>query len=98
ISEEAKGRDYQDFFTFRESQWPNEPPKVNGWPWIAFHRPQHVYRNRKGEAEIVNVSAAQHPNLEASMGGSAFYGKPGNWGRSFRQGQPGNPETDIYYG
>lgn len=98
ISEEAQGRDYENFFTFRESQWPNEPQKTNGWPWIEFERPQKVYTNAQGTAEIVNVSAAQHPNLEASMGGSAFYGKPGNWGRSFRDGHPGNPETDIFYG
>jgi len=98
ISEQAKGRNYEDFFTFRESQWPNEPAKENGWPWIDFQRPQKVYKNDKDEPEIINVSAAQHPNLHASMGGSAFYGMKGNWGRSFRNGSPGNPERDIYYG
>lgn len=97
-SGEAKGRNYEHFFTFRESQWPNEPAKVNGWPWIDFQRPQKVYKNHKGEEEIINVSAAQHPNLHASMGGSAFYGMPGNWGRSYRSGSPGNPEKDMYYG
>ncbi|MGO3163260.1 MAG: hypothetical protein ACTIJ2_08555 [Sphingobacteriaceae bacterium] len=98
VSEEAEGRNYAQFFTFRESQWPNEPQKTNGWPWIEFERPQKVYTNSQGEAEIVNVSAAQHPNLEASMGGSAFYGASGNWGRSFRDGHPGDPEKDIFYG
>jgi len=98
ISKEATGRDYADFFTIRESQWPNEPEKVNGWPWIEFQRPQKVYRNHKGEREIVNVATAQHPNLEASMGGSAFYEQPGNWGRSFRNGSPGNPSKDLWYG
>lgn len=98
ISEEAKGRNYEDFFTFRESQWPNEPKKIGGWPWIEFERPQKVYENHRGELEIVNVSAAQHPNLEASMGGSAFYGKSGNWGRSFRDGHPGDPTTDMVHG
>lgn len=98
ISKEAAGTDYVDFFTIRESQWPNEKQKVNGWPWIEFQRPQQVYTNHKGEREIVNVSAAQHPNLEASMGGSAFYGKAGNWGRSFRHNNPGDPSKDLYYG
>lgn len=98
ISEQAKGKDYEHFFTIRESQWPNEPQKINGWPWIEFERPQKVYQNHKGEREIVNVSAAQHPNLDASMGGSAFYGQSGNWGRSFRNGEPGNPEADIFHG
>ena len=98
ISEEAKGRNYEEFFTFRESQWPNEPKKIGGWPWIEFERPQKVYENKRGELEIVNVSAAQHPNLDASMGGSAFYGKSGNWERSFRDGHPGDPDTDMVYG
>ncbi|MCH5719081.1 hypothetical protein [Niabella hibiscisoli] len=98
VSKEATGSDYAGFFTFRESQWPNEKQKVNGWPWIEFQRPQHVYTNHKGEREIVNVSAAQHPNLEASMGGSAFYGKAGNWGRSFRNNAPGDPSADLHYG
>jgi len=98
ISKEAAGRDYAEFFTFRESQWPNEPEKVNGWPWIEFQRPQKVYQNHKGEREIVNVATAQHPNLTASMGGSAFYEQPGNWGRSFHHGSPGNPAKDLWYG
>src|SRR5699024_12219967 len=76
VSEEAKGRNYESFFTFRESQWPNEPAKPNGWPWIDFQRPQKTYKNDKGEPEIINVSAAQHPNLQASMGGSASYCMP----------------------
>ncbi len=98
LSKEAAGRDYESFFTIRESQWPNEAEKVNGWPWIEFQRPQRVYKNKSGQKEIINVSAAQHPNLDASMGGSAFYGKSGNWGRSFHKGSPGNPSKDIYYG
>ncbi len=99
ITKESAGKDYEDFFTYRESQWPNEGVhKVNGWPWIEFQRPQHVYTNQKGEREIVNVSVAQHPNPTAGMGGSAFYGNMENWGRSYRNGSMGNPETDIFYG
>ena len=97
-SKEAQGSDYQSFFTFRESQWPNEPVRENGWPWIDFVRPQHVYKNLKGEREIINVSVAQHPNPAAGMGGSAFYGNRENWGRSYRKGNAGNPEKDILYG
>ena len=97
-TKEVQGKNYQSFFTFRESQWPNEPNQDNGWPWIDFVRPQHVYRNLKGEREIINVSVSQHPNPAAGMGGSAFYGNRDNWGRSFRNGQMGNPETDIRYG
>ena len=95
---EAEGKDYQSFFTFRESQWPNEPIQDNGWPWIEFIRPQHVYKNLRGEREIINVSVAQHPNAAAGMGGSAFYGNMDNWGRSYRKGIHGDPETDIVFG
>lgn len=97
LSNEAVNRKYAAFFTIRESQWPNEPQKAGGWPWIDFNRPQQVYVNKQGQREIINVSTAQHPNLEASMGGSAFYGKTGNWGRSYHQGAPGNAE-DLSYG
>jgi hypothetical protein len=98
ISAESKGKPYESFFTYRESQWPTESQKTNGWPWIEFKRPQQVYTNLRGEKEIVNVSVAQHPNPTAGMGGSAFYGNLDNWGRSYRNGSRGNPETDMVYG
>ncbi|GAA4316146.1 hypothetical protein [Compostibacter hankyongensis] len=98
ISKEAAGKDYASFFTFRESQWPNEPQKQNGWPWIEFTRPQKVYYNSRGEKEIVNVSVSQHPNVEAGMGGAAFYGNRDNWGRSYHNGSHGNPARDLPYG
>lgn len=98
ISQASAGRDYENFFTYRESQWPNEPQKVNGWPWLEFIRPQRVYFNSKGKKEIVNVSVAQHPNPEAGMGGSAFYGNTDNWGRSYHKGRPGDPKVDLPFG
>lgn len=98
ISAEAKGKNYEKFFTYRESQWPNEPYRENSWPWIDFKRPQSTHNNAKGEKEIINVSVAQHPNPTAGMGGSAFYGNLDNWGRSYRNGSRGNPETDMLFG
>lgn len=98
ISKEAADKDYESFFAFRESQWPNEPIKENGWPWIDFNRPQNIHYNQQGEKEIINVSVAQHPNAAAGMGGSAFYGNKDNWGRSYRNGSNGNPDKDIFYG
>jgi len=97
-TKEAEGKEFQSFFSFRESQWPNEPVQDNGWPWIDFVRPQHIYKNLKGEREIINVSVCQHPDPAAGMGGSAFYGNKNNWGRSYREGNPGDPEKDILYG
>jgi hypothetical protein len=98
FSKEAAGKDFYPFFTFRESQWPTEDKKVNGWPWLEFTRPQRVYQNANGVDEIVNVSVAQHPNPTAGMGGAAFYGYPDNWGRSYHKGSHGNPKTDVVYG
>ncbi|MDR1097769.1 MAG: hypothetical protein LBL57_06525 [Tannerella sp.] len=98
VTKEAEGKDYKPFFTFRESQWPTVPQVANGWPWISFTRKPQVHFNLRGEREIVNVSVAQHPNPDAGMGGSAFYGNRDNWGRSYRSGSHGNPETDQPYG
>jgi len=98
FSKKGVGHDFETFFTYRESQWPTEPQKVNGWPWIEFTRPQQVYLNERGQKEIVNVSVCQHPNPTVGMGGSAFYGSMENWGRSYRNGSHGNPEKDIFYG
>ncbi len=98
VTAEIKDQDFRDFFTYRESQWPLESQKANGWPWISFYREPRVHYNSRGEKEIINVSVAQHPNPAAGMGGSAFYGIKDNWGRSYRNGKHGNPETDIFYG
>ena len=98
ISKEVVGKDYESFFTYHESQWPNEAQKVNGWPWIEFIRPQKIYSNTKGENEIVNVSDSQHSNWLAGMDGAAFYGNMDNWDRSYHKGSHGNPATDIAYG
>lgn len=98
VTAQTKGREYENFFTYRESQWPNEPDKANGWPWISFTRPQKVYSNASGEREIISVSVSQHPDWEAGMGGSAFYGNTKNWGRCYHNGHPGDPSKDIVYG
>lgn len=98
VAAEIGDRDYKDFFTFRESQWPTAEQVVNGWPWISFKRKPEVHYNSRGEKEILNVSVAQHPDPAVGMGGSAFYGKMVNWGRSYRNNSHGNPDTDMPYG
>jgi hypothetical protein len=94
----AIGHECELYFTWRESQYPTEKYKTNGWPLMDFNRPQRAHFNYSGEKEVINVSAAQNPNLNAGMGGSAFYGNKDNWGRSFHDGKPGNPENDSPYG
>lgn len=96
VTGDTTGKNYQNFFTYRESQWPTESQKTNGWPWIDFVRPQLVYSNSSGQREIVSVSPAQHSG--GSMGISAFYGSTSNWGRSYRGGHRGDPNTETQYG
>lgn len=72
------------FFTIRESQWPNEPRRACGWPWIEFVRPQPVYRCG-GRDEIVNVSVAQHAET-VRMSSAPFGEGDRNWGRGYHQG------------
>lgn len=86
----------REFFTFRLSQWPNEPKKKNGFPWIEFQRPQHVYVNEAGVKEVINVSVAQHPQIIFSD--SAFYGERRNWGRSFHNGKHDLSEGAVNWG
>lgn len=74
----------QSFFTFRISQWPNEAQHQDGFPWMEFIRPQRVFRTRDGQAEVINVSVAQHPNCAHSDG--AFFGEKDAWGRSYHHG------------
>ncbi len=82
----------RDFFTFRRNQWPNEPMKENGFPWISFTRPQQVFEV-DGEPDIVNVAAAVHNNFPFSD--QPFYGAGNNWSRSFHDGSL-DPAPDAY--
>ncbi len=83
----------RDFFNIKMSQWPNEPDKLGGWPWMDFARPQRVFSNLDGVPEVINVSVAQHPQLR--FGDSALYGETGNCGRSYHNGQ-NDPAPDAY--
>ena len=73
------------FFNIKMSQWPNEPDKLGGWPWMDFTRPQRVFANLKGEPEVINVSVAQHPQIK--FGDSALYGEKANCGRAYHNGE-----------
>ncbi|MBQ9431806.1 MAG: hypothetical protein IJU44_09675 [Kiritimatiellae bacterium] len=81
------------FFNIKMSQWPNEPTKKGGWPWMDFTRPQRVFENQRGEPEVINVSVAQHPQLR--FGDSAMYGEKGNRGRAFHNGE-NDPAPNAY--
>ncbi len=83
----------QAFFNIKMSQWPNEPDKLGGWPWMDFIRPQRVFANLDGVPEVINVSVAQHPQLR--FGDSVLYGETGNCGRAFHNGQ-NDPDPEAY--
>ena len=81
------------FFNIKMSQWPNEPDKLGGWPWMDFTRPQRVFSNLQGVPEVINVSVAQHPQLR--FGDSVLYGETGNCGRAFHDGH-NDPAPDAW--
>ena len=92
--EECSG-EIKAFFRIKKSQWPNEGKfHDDGFPWIAFERPQHVFKNAQGENEVVNVSVAQH-NGTIRFSSSAFYGDQKNWTRSFHNGK-NEPAPDAH--
>ncbi len=83
----------RDFFHIKLAQWPNEPDKQGGWPWMDFTRPQRVFENLNGVPEVINVSVAQHPQLR--FGDSVLYGETTNCGRAFHDGF-NDPDPDAY--
>ena len=83
----------RDFFTIKVAQWPNEPNRVGGWPWMDFTRPQRVFANADGVPQTINVSVAQHPQLR--FGDSVLYGETTNWGRAYHNGV-NDPHPDAY--
>lgn len=79
LSDELRG-----FFTVKKPQWPNEPSKVGGWPWMDFTKPQRIFVDENGVGECINVSVAQHPQLR--FGDSVLYGEETNCGRAYHDG------------
>ncbi len=83
----------REFFNIKRSQWPNEPDKVGGWPWMDFTRPQRVFYDDNGKPETISVSIAQHPQLR--FGDSVLYGETANCGRGYHNGQ-NDPDPEAY--
>ena len=52
-----------DYFDVRESQWPNQTPADNGFPWMDWTNGDNYYYS---ENKVVNVSVAQHGATETS--------------------------------
>lgn len=91
--EEELSPEMREFFTVKLPQWPNEPDKIGGWPWMDFTRPQRIFEDIHGNPECINVSIAQHPQLR--FGDSVLYGETGNCGRAFHDGA-NDPDPEAY--
>lgn len=83
----VKDPDQQNFFTFRKPMpdyWlgPSGPEQ---WSWLEVH-PQHVFKNRQGEAEQMSVGVAQNA-LPATPGPAPMSHKSGAMGRSWHNGR-----------
>lgn len=64
----------RDFFNIKMSQWPNEPDKLGGWPWMDFAKPQRIFCDLNGRPETLNVSVAQHLSCDSAT--AFFTAKP----------------------
>ena len=82
------------FFDLRVSQWPNEPYKKDGFPWMEWIYPQPVHTQPDG-TRIMNVSLAQHPQLPFS---ASITDRSRNWGRGYNFETKENVEADSRKG
>ncbi len=71
---EAFSEEIQNYFHFRECQWPSEPFLENGFPWIEWTYPAEVHNG------VINVAVASHPC--PPMSDSVVSGAD-NWGRGW---------------
>ncbi|MBQ9781415.1 MAG: hypothetical protein IJW00_10805 [Clostridia bacterium] len=77
------GINYNNYFTVKTSQWPNDPEiQENAWPWMDFEWPQRIFTDDKGTPSAISVSVAQHSGT-IMFSDSSLYGETSNRGRSF---------------
>lgn len=70
----------EEFFDFRESQWPDGKTTVSdketGFPWMSWEYPQENYNG------YMSVSLAQHPGAAMSKGDMSNYGRGYDFNKS----------------
>lgn len=94
----ALSDDVKAFFRIKLNQWPFDPKKDDGFPWMEFSRlltDDAVY-GKNGVKEILNVSIAQH-NVTCTMSAAAWYGA-GDRTRSWHDGANGLSPDAVLYG
>ncbi len=100
LADKARIKDPEilEFFTFRRPMpdyWLG-PDAANQWSWLEVH-PQHVFRNKQGEAEQMSVGVAQNA-LPDTPGPAAMSHKAGAMGRSWHDGAKDNREGAVNLG
>lgn len=96
--EAEASQEIKEYFTFKESVWPNAGRCDNGFPWMEFNRsltPESVY-GRDGRKEVMNISVAQHSDT-CRFSATAWYGA-NDMTRSWHNGANDTSENAILYG
>lgn len=90
----VKDETMREFFTFRRPMpdyWLG-PSGPNQWSWLEVH-PQHLFRNRRGDAEQMSVGVAQNA-LPDTPGPAPMSHRRGAMGRSWHNGAK-DPRPDA---
>jgi hypothetical protein len=94
----VKDPEMQTFFTFRRPMpdyWKG-PSGPDQWSWLEVH-PQHVFRNRNGDAEEMSVGVAQNA-LPNTPGPAPMSHQHGAMGRSWHKGAKDTREGAVNLG
>ncbi len=96
----------KDFFRIKESQWPIEERKDDGFPWMEFddqfgEQFDRIYTDKavygmNGRKEVVSVSLAQHSDT-VSFSATSWYGHNDRT-RSWHDGANDTSENAYLYG
>lgn len=90
--------DVRGYFRIKESQWPTEERKSDGFPWMEFNR-SLTYKAVYGEGfkrEIMSVSAAQH-STTCRFSATAWYGA-NDRSRTWHDGANDTSPNSALYG
>jgi len=98
---EELSEDCLSFFTFIFPQWPREPYRADGLPWMDFglwtEDKKPAIFGTENTKTMMSVSLAQHSGTKA-FSSSAFYGDTTNRTRSWHNGVNDPAENAYLYG
>ncbi len=91
----ATFKEIRSFFTFRDPQpsYFKGPSRPDQWSWLEVF-PQHVFKNDKGEKEMMSVGVAQNA-VDKRLGAMS---EPDSKGRSFHNGAFDSAPGAVNYG